>query len=96
MTSTILVTVIWLLADGTPAKDATVFCSGVPILASGSDDRTLVEDAPLAIDSRGAMIVIDVPKTMTCVATQQGQIWRGPIELSRAKRVQRIYLKGTT
>ena len=96
MVSTILVTVIWLLADGTPAKYATVFCHGVQIHASGSDERELVEDVPIAIDSRGAMHVIDVPKTITCVAHYEGQLWRGSIELSKAKRVQRLYLKGTS
>ena len=96
MISTILVTVIWLLADGTPAKYATVFCQGVQILASGSDLGEVIEDAPLMIDSRGAMVVIDVPKTITCVAHHQGQLWRGEIELSKAKKVQRFTLKGTT
>ena len=91
--STLLVTVIFLLADGRPAKQAWVYCSGLVIALVGSDRGETIENAPLMIDSRGALLINSEPKTITCSARQDGQVWRGPIVLSKAEKIQRIYLK---
>jgi hypothetical protein len=95
--TTILATVIFLLADGTPAKTAIVSCLGVPVYHAGSDEvLSLDEGSPLLIDSRGAFIVEVMPNTtLTCTAKAHGQTWAGDLTFTKTtKKTRRIVLKG--
>jgi hypothetical protein len=94
MTS-ILATVIFLLADGTPAKTALVSCLGVPVYNAGSDTHESLEDgSPLVLDSRGAFIVeVEPPTTLLCKARAEGQQWTGAIMFTPHTKTQRFYLK---
>jgi hypothetical protein len=96
--TTILATVIFLLADGTPAKTAIVSCLGVPVYNAGSDDAAQLEDgSPLILDSRGAMVIEAAPQTtLMCTAKAQGQTWMGSITLTKQTKTTRIRLKGST
>jgi hypothetical protein len=96
MTS-LLVTVIFLLADGTPAKTAYVSCLGVPVYNSGSDTPAqLAEGSPLILDSRAAMVIETEPNTtITCTAKAEGQRWAGAITFTKGMKTTRIRLKGT-
>lgn len=95
--TTLMVTVIFLLADGTPAKTAIVSCLGVPVYNAGSDDAAQLDDgSPLILDSRGAMVVEAAPQTtLMCSAKAQGQTWTGALTLAKHTKTTRIYLKGS-
>lgn len=54
----ILATLIFLLADGTPAKSADVRCLGLAVFESGSDiGQPMPEGSSLIVDARGAVII---------------------------------------
>lgn len=95
MTTSMLVTLIFLLADGAPAKDATVICSGVEVFAAGDDAQVQVDEGtPLIVDSRGAIqLIAKQPRTVTCNATFNSQRYSGQITLSRHGQVTKLYLK---
>lgn len=91
MTS-ILLTVIFLLADGSPAKDAVVSCPDVTVSAIGSDRGDLAPmGTPLVLDARGAFILeVPRPRQVSCWAAFNSQRWGGFLRMDQ--KVQRIYL----
>lgn len=91
--TTVILSLIFLLADGTPAKHAIVSCPQIPTYLSGDDARTTIEDATLLIDSRGATILIMEPGPLTCSARYQGQAWTGTLSITKGRNVIRVYLK---
>lgn len=92
--STFLVTLIFLLANGAPAKQAIVTCEGLLVFVVGQDtDVETGEGWPIVLDSRGAAIVsMEKPTTITCRAFTDEQSWYGPIHLEKHGQVERIYL----
>lgn len=92
MTLNVLLTVIFLLANGKPARDAWVYCDGVPIYQAGDDTHEILEDAPLILDSRGAAIFELAPTAhVVCTARQDNQWVR--VTLDTKKKRQLVYLK---
>lgn len=89
----VLVTLIFLLADGTPARYARVSCPQIPMYLSGDDKASLITDANLLIDARGATIVTTEPGPLSCTARQSGQTWAGDLEITEKTRVFRLTLK---
>lgn len=90
--SNLLLTVIFLLADGSPAKKATVSCPTVLVSVIGSDRGELAEDgSAIVLDSRGAFI-LELPKPMpiACWAAYNTQRWGGFLRMDQ--KVQRITL----
>lgn len=91
----ILVTLIFLLADGSPAKLATVSCAGLAVFTAGDDaSQPIAEGTPLILDSRGATIlsVERPPQTIACWARFETQAWRDEIVLSK-RDVRRFWLE---
>jgi hypothetical protein len=88
----VLITVIFLLANGKPAKDAWVYCDGVSVYQAGDDSREAIEDAPLVLDSRGAVIFDLAPTAnVICTARQDTQWVR--VTIDTKKKRQLVYLK---
>ena len=87
--TTLLITLIFLLADGTPAKYADIRCSGISVFIAGDDgSRHTGEGSPLIIDSRGAIVLnVQSPMTIGCEARQGAEAWRGNVALTRAQKV---------
>jgi hypothetical protein len=94
----LLVTVIFLLASGAPAKRAIVTCEGVATFEAGNDvEAVLSTGAVLIVDSRGAIaLMVDAPRTITCTATFDTQRFHGPIVVKRSGQVTRVSLKEFT
>lgn len=92
MTS-VLVTLIFLLANGAPAREAWVSCPQIPTYLSGDDTGALIHDAHLLLDARGATILIMEPGTLTCSARQGDQWWTGDIAVINGRNVIRVHLK---
>ena len=92
---TLLVTLIFLLADGTPARQARVVCDGITVFLAGDDgSRKTHEGSPLILDSRAAVILqVASPMTIFCEANADTQVWRGSVALSRAAKVIRLSLE---
>lgn len=88
----VLITVIFLLANGKPAKDAWVYCDGVQVYQAGDDSKEPIEDAPLVLDSRGA-VIFDIAPTanVICTARQDTQWVR--VTIDTKKKRQLVYLK---
>lgn len=96
MTS-LIVTLIFVLADGSPAKRAFAFCQGIAMFEAGNDfeDNRAEEGSRILLDSRGATVVVaDAPQTIRCWAIQEGQRFSGPVVLTRSGQVIRVQLKG--
>lgn len=92
--TTILVTLLFLLSDGTPAKDATVICAGVEVFTAGDDAQAPVDGStPLIVDSRGAVLLQAKPTTITCNARWNAWYFSGPIDLKTHGQVTRLYLE---
>lgn len=93
--TTILVTLIFLLSDGTPAKKAYVSCEGLALFEAGNDFETTVpEGAQLLLDSRGGSVVIAPADTkIHCWARQGDERWRGDIHLKKHGQVERMTLR---
>lgn len=92
--ATILVTLVFLLADGRPAKNAAVTCQGLPVFLGGDDAHKLIDPgAYLLIDKRGALILDVEPKTITCEAKSDVYYWKGPIHLKRHGQVEQIWME---
>lgn len=89
----LLVIIIFLLADGSPAKKADVYCDGLRTYQAGDDKQTEVEEAPLILDSRGA-IVFEVPEHSAyfCWANYKNQGWSAVLHFDSNKR-QYVSLK---
>jgi hypothetical protein len=93
----LLVTVIFLLASGAPAKHARVTCEGVMTVEAGNDIETEAPGAELIVDSRGAIVLgMKAPATITCTATFDTQRFSGPVVLARHGQVIRLSLKEFT
>lgn len=89
--TSILVTLLFVLADGRPAKNADVRCTGVPVYAAGDDEQKRRPDGTsLIVDRRGAVIVFLEPRTITCDAKFDVYHWTGPIALKRHGQVTTI------
>lgn len=90
--SSLLLTVIILLADGSPGKHATVGCPSVVVSAVGSDrGEAAPEGSPLVLDARGAFILnVPQPMPIACWAAYNTQRWGGFLRMDQ--KVQRIYL----
>lgn len=91
-----LVTVIFLFADGAPVNKGFAECDNILWMHSDNDSEMApVEGARVDLDSRGAMtITVFSPTTITCAIRAKGQIWKGPITLSRHGQIETRYLKG--
>ena len=88
-----LVTLIFLLADGTPAGKADVACSGIATFTAGDDDGTPGSNK-LIVDSRGAIVLqVADPVAITCSVSKDAQAWAGDIRLSYQGQVVRISLR---
>lgn len=95
--NTILVTIFFLLADGTPAKDASVVCGNISVYLAGDDDRKPLEGLELILDSRAAFIIEALPPiTIDCVATFDGARFVGPIALKKHGDKVRVILRKDT
>jgi hypothetical protein len=95
MTS-LLVTVIFLLTDGAPARHAWVTCSGVAMFEAGNDFEAneAPDGARLLLDSRGAVVLIAPrPTTIDCHAMQDGAAFWGPVKLTKNGQVTKVVLK---
>jgi hypothetical protein len=94
--SSLLVTLVFLLADGTAARSAYVSCSGIAMFEAGNDfeDNAAPEGSRLLLDARGATVLIAPrPSTIDCWATQDGQRFSGAINLKRNGQVTAVRLK---
>jgi hypothetical protein len=92
----LLVTVIFLLSSGAPATKASVTCDGLLGFVAGDDTRKAITEFELLLDKRGAAIMETKPKTITCFAAQDGEVWAGTIALTHGVRIVRVQLKGVT
>jgi hypothetical protein len=95
----LLVTLIFLLASGAPAKHAIVTCDGVTAVEAGNDIETELSSssAELIVDSRGAVILgMKAPATIRCTATFETQRFSGPLTLMRHGQVIKLSLKEYT
>lgn len=91
--TSVLVTLIFLLGDGRPARNADVRCVGVPIYAAGDDGQKLLDDGTsLIIDKRGAIILLVEPTTITCDAKSGLYYWKGAIALEKHGQVKTIWM----
>lgn len=93
--TTILATLIFLLADGSPAKAAYVSCTGIDVFTAGDDAQVTIEEgSPLILDSRGAVqLITEQPRTIACHARQTDFVWQGDIRLARHGQITRLYLQ---
>jgi hypothetical protein len=95
MSSILLVTLIVLLADGSPGKYAYLSCPAIDVARVGSDTGELMpRGTSIALDSRGAAIVQSQhPTTLTCHAVYADQMFSGPVNLTREQKIVRIKLE---
>jgi hypothetical protein len=95
MSSILLVTLIVLLADGSPGKHAYLSCPAIDVARVGSDTGELVAPgSSIALDSRGAAILQSAaPRTVTCHAVYADQMFSGPVNLTREQKIVRIKLE---
>jgi hypothetical protein len=90
----ILVTILILMSDGSPASKSFFQCFGIVGAVGGDDNGAELPDPVLFVDSRGAVIMADYgPATIQCQARHKGESWRGSIAIDRDRQVIRVYLK---
>jgi hypothetical protein len=94
----LLVTLIFLLASGAPAKRAMVTCGGIATFEAGNDfEMEHASGGALVVDSRGAVaVMVDAPVTITCTATFGTERFHGPIVIRKSGQVTRLSLKDDT
>ena len=94
--SAVMVTLIFLLASGAPAKSAYVTCEGLSLFLAGEDgNKAASEGSRLLLDKRGATIVIgDKGQKLTCFARYAGESAWQDITLRRTGVVEIVQLKG--
>lgn len=93
----LLVTLIVLLADGSPGKHAWLSCPELTVARIGSDGGELAEKgSALVLDSRGACIIqAPAPVSIACEAYYGTQRWVGRVALTRERKVVTIGLEET-
>jgi hypothetical protein len=96
MTATFLVTLIFLLSDGTPVNKGVVHCDGINLINAYEEDQPISEaGTALQLDSRGgSLMTVWSPTTIICALHYRGEWWRGAISLSKHGQVEIRYLWG--
>lgn len=88
-----LITIIFVLSTGAPAKNAAVTCDGVSTYVAGDDGQVPIAGAELVLDTRGALIISGQPGTIACYAYDDGYLWMGSIVMKKHGQRVRIVLR---
>lgn len=91
-----LITLIFVLASGAPAKKAYVYCDGYPVYKAGdeSEDRQLTLGGYFVLDSRGAVILTASPgSSYYCHADFENQHWEGSIKFDKDREKKYVWLE---
>lgn len=92
----LLVTLLLLLSDGSPASKAFIQCTGIRGMIEGSDEGATYENPIFVVDSRGAVIfTIAEPITINCTVRKDEERYVGDIKIGPEK-VVKVYLSSAT
>lgn len=93
---TSLITVIFLLSTGAPAKQARVICPDMTLFVAGEDAATRVSGLQLQLDSRGGTVIEgSLGGVYFCEATQENEYWSGTVNFMKHGKVFKFTLQPT-
>jgi hypothetical protein len=94
VTATFLVTLVFLLSDGSPVNKGIAHCDGINLINAYEGDQPVSEaGTAIQLDARGGSVMtVYQPTTITCAVHFRGEWWRGVISLTKHGQVERRYL----
>lgn len=95
--SSLLVTIVLLLADGSPGKKVWFACPEIAVAKIGSDSGEVAARGTwLVLDARGACVInVPAPMSIYCEGYYDTQEFKGRIALTREHKVVTVALKET-